>query len=74
VHDRQTSQTTRVRVSSAGSGHSISSDGRYVTFDSHADDLVDGDSNGAGDIFMHDRLPESVGHNLSGLLLLLIGD
>ena len=65
VHDRQTGQTTRVSVSSAGvqgnnrSIHpSISSDGRYVAFYSAARNLVDGDNNGFRDVFVHDRLPE----------------
>jgi Tol biopolymer transport system component len=62
VHDRQTDQTTRVSVSSAGvQGNntsyspSISSDGRFVAFESYARNLVDGDTNGSGDIFVHDR-------------------
>jgi len=62
VHDRQTGQTTRVSISSTGvqanSGSdspSISSDGRYVAFESVAYNLVDGDTNGWADIFMHDR-------------------
>jgi hypothetical protein len=33
----------------------ISADGRYVTFVSTASDLVSGDTNGAQDIFVHDR-------------------
>ena len=81
VHDRQTGQTTLVSVSSSGvqgNGNSysasISSDGRYVVFGSDADNLVAGDTNNVIDVFEHDRLPESVGHNLTGLLLLLLGD
>jgi Tol biopolymer transport system component len=53
--------TTRVSVDSAGvqsDGHSydssISSDGRYVAFDSAATNLVAGDTNGRSDIFVHD--------------------
>lgn len=34
---------------------SISSDGRYVAFASAATNLVQGDTNGAGDIFVYDR-------------------
>src|SRR5262249_37717646 len=34
----------------------ISADGRFVTFDSGADDLVAGDTNGVGDVFVHDRV------------------
>src|SRR5262249_5663555 len=62
VHDRQTGATERVSVDSAGvQGNdaslapSISGDGRFVAFVSAATNLVAGDSNGAGDIFVHDR-------------------
>jgi Tol biopolymer transport system component len=61
VHDRQTGETTRVSVDSAGtegngesSGPSISADGRYVAFHSSASNLVAGDTNGYSDIFVHD--------------------
>lgn len=40
----------------SGSGLSISSDGRYVTFSSSASNLVRGDTNGVADIFVYDRL------------------
>ncbi len=62
VHDRQTGQTTRVSVDSAGgqandqSTHcAISDDGRYVAFSSEATSLVPGDANGVVDVFLHDR-------------------
>jgi len=62
VHDRITGITTRVSLSSAGTagdGHShspsISSDGRYVAFDSYASNLVTGDTDGYLDIFVRDR-------------------
>lgn len=62
VHDRQTGQTTRISVASNGfeaNGHSssgaISSDGRYIVFDSRASTLVSGDTNGATDVFVHDQ-------------------
>jgi Tol biopolymer transport system component len=62
VHDRQTRQTTRVSTSSGGSqGNSgsqqpsISADGRFVAFHSHASNLVAEDTNGRSDIFVHDR-------------------
>ncbi len=62
VHDRQTGQTTRVSVASDGTqgngrsiNSSISADGRYVAFASEASNLVNGDSNGQSDIFVHDR-------------------
>jgi len=61
VYDRQTETTERVSVASdgtEGNGNSydpsISTDGRYVTFQSLADNLVEGDSINA-DIFVHDR-------------------
>jgi hypothetical protein len=63
VHDRQTGQTTCVSVAydgTLGNGDSISpsisADGRYVAFDSGANNLVSGDTNGTSDIFVHDRL------------------
>jgi tricorn protease-like protein len=62
VHDRQTGETSRVSLASDGtqanSGSvdiSISADGRYVAFNSTADNLVAGDTNGRDDIFVHDR-------------------
>ena len=62
VHDRQTGQTTRVSVASGGAqangpsfDPSISADGRYVAFASNASNLVSGDTNNTGDIFVHDR-------------------
>lgn len=63
VHDRQTGQTTRVSVDSAGEpGNSyhdrepaLSGDGRYVAFSSHASNLVPGDTNSYSDVFVHDR-------------------
>ncbi|MCL5292105.1 MAG: hypothetical protein M1548_06200, partial [Actinobacteria bacterium] len=61
VHDRLLSTTTRVSVSSTGvqaNGYSgypvISADGRYVAFSSHANNLVDGDTNAIDDIFVRD--------------------
>jgi Tol biopolymer transport system component len=62
VHDRNTGETTRVSVSSAGNqGNkrsreaSISADGRLITFTSHATNLVPGDTNACRDVFVHDR-------------------
>ena len=61
VHDMQTGTTTRISVDSNGgqaSGNSeypsISSDGRYIAFNSSATNLVPGDTNGWEDIFVHD--------------------
>ena len=65
VHDRQTGTTEMVSVDSGGTegnGNSnwpsISADGRYVAFESLADnlDLMLPDVNGVSDIFVHDRL------------------
>jgi len=63
VRDLATGVTSRVNVSSdgaqavgGGSYHPmISGDGRYVVFMSDAANLVNGDSNGWGDVFAHDR-------------------
>ncbi len=62
VHDRQTGTTERVSVSSAGEqgnddchNPSISYDGRYVAFSSHATNLVAGDTNAERDTFVRDR-------------------
>src|SRR5207244_8060019 len=62
VHERDTGTTERVSVSTGGNeGNdasqtpSISADGRYVAFFSHASNLVSGDSNGTWDVFAHDR-------------------
>ena len=66
VQDRQTGQTTRVNVDSAGTQADgdalwgagktiISADGRYVAFVSQASNLVAGDTNGWRDVFVHDR-------------------
>jgi Tol biopolymer transport system component len=62
VHDRQTGKTTLISVTSDGkpaNGDSfapaISADGRFVAFVSHATNLVGGDTNGAADVFVHDR-------------------
>jgi WD40-like Beta Propeller Repeat len=62
VHDRQTGTTERVSVDSGGGegngiskDPSISVDGRFVSFQSDASNLVSGDTNGFTDIFVHDR-------------------
>lgn len=61
VRDRQTGRTIRVSVNSAGGqGNStslnpaISADGRCVTFESFATNLVPGDTNLLLDVFAHD--------------------
>jgi Tol biopolymer transport system component len=67
VHDRLTGLTERVSVASDESqsnatsyssndhGPDISADGRFVVFYSYASNLVAGDTNGLGDIFVRDR-------------------
>jgi Tol biopolymer transport system component len=62
-YDTQTGVTARVSVKGDGSTQGtgggsfspgISNNGRYVTYESFADNLVDGDSNGTSDIFLYD--------------------
>lgn len=77
VRDRETGQTERLSVSSAGtqsfSGSfkpSISANGRLVTFYSNSSNLVDGDTNGTIDIFVRDRemgLTERVSVSTAGV-------
>ncbi|HTO00624.1 MAG TPA: hypothetical protein VL068_08110, partial [Microthrixaceae bacterium] len=61
LHDTTTGDTTRVSVASDGTesnGNStrsaISGSGRYITFDSVAKNLVAGDTNHWGDVFVRD--------------------
>jgi hypothetical protein len=63
VHDRVTGRTSRVSVSSTGAqaddgsgGPALSSDGRYVAFESGASTLIRGDTNRQCDVFVHDRV------------------
>lgn len=62
LRDRQTAQTTRISLDSAGTqanNHSddpvISDDGRFVAFYSYASNLVAGDTNNSIDVFLRDR-------------------
>lgn len=62
VHDRKTGRTDRVSVASSGDegngaseSAAISGNGRYVAFLSTASNLVENDSNGVIDAFVHDR-------------------
>jgi Tol biopolymer transport system component len=62
VRDRQTHTTERVSVATGGGQsdsdaiHSaISDDGRYSVFSTWATNLVAGDTNGYGDVFLRDR-------------------
>jgi Tol biopolymer transport system component len=64
VRDLETGETTRASLGAAGeqgdfgsTSPSISDDGRFVAFASTATDLVPGDTNGARDVFVRDRLP-----------------
>jgi hypothetical protein len=67
VRDRATNTTVRVSVSSSGNQAegptsavlSISSDGRYVAFDSDANNLAPGDEDEVADIFLHDLFTET---------------
>ncbi len=63
VRDRQTGIVELVNVDSAGVhgmggsyDPSISADGRFVAFASYATSLVPGDTNGAVDVFLRDRI------------------
>jgi hypothetical protein len=63
VHDRQTKRTTRVSVADNGEQADnasvnpiISPDGRYVTFDSFATNLVAEKGDGRKRTVVHDRL------------------
>jgi Tol biopolymer transport system component len=62
VHNNTSGVTERVTVGWDGSepsdgsqNPSLSADGRYVAFDSHASNLVPWDENGVGDVFVRDR-------------------
>jgi Tol biopolymer transport system component len=62
VRDRLNGTTERVSIGSFGQGNdgsfspAISADGRYVAFESFATNLVGGDTNGLGDVFVFDRM------------------
>ena len=67
VRDRQGGTTQRVSISSSGVqgngdsyGPSMSADGRYVGFGSAASNLVSGDTNRFGDVFVYDRQAKTV--------------
>lgn len=61
LHDLETGATTRVSVDSNGVegnnwsySRGLSADARFVAFDSHATNLVPGDTNAASDVFVRD--------------------
>lgn len=63
VHDLASGVTSRVSVGPLGiqgnlasSAGTLSADGRMVGFNSDANNLVAGDTNGATDVFVHDRM------------------
>ena len=63
TYDGDTGVTSRVSVTSGGGQAngssyypSLSGNGRYVSFASEATNLVPGDTNGAFDVFVHDRV------------------
>jgi photosystem II stability/assembly factor-like uncharacterized protein len=67
VYDRTLDTIERISVSSEGSegnncsaNPSISSDGRYVAFQSNATDLIPGDTNDYTDIFVYDRTLDTI--------------
>lgn len=69
-HDLETGETTRISVDSNGnqanggsllgfSKSAISADGRYIVFQSGANNLVEGDTNNATDVFVRDIIEET---------------
>jgi hypothetical protein len=62
LRDRKENTTTRLSVGSSGAqangpsfGLSMTADARFIAFNSRASNLVVGDTNDMGDIFVHDR-------------------
>ncbi|MHB1459372.1 MAG: TolB family protein, partial [Armatimonadota bacterium] len=72
VRDMIVGTTERISISTAGiqavsrgSGYpSMTPDGRYITFQSGADDLIPGDTNGKYDILLRDRIETPVNTSL----------
>lgn len=62
LHDRDTGTTASLSISLQGLGGSgggypaISSNGRYVVFESDSDSLVPNDTNDGGDVFLYDAM------------------
>ena len=66
LYDRDTQTTERISVTDSGEesngfsrAPSISADGRYVSYDSLATNLVSDDTNLKGDVFVYDRLTQT---------------
>ena len=66
IRDRIEKTTERINVTSDGtqannhgSLHSISDDGRYITYCSNANNLVANDTNGQSDVFVYDRVEKT---------------
>ena len=62
LHDRESGETTRISIGPGGvEGNngsfspSLSADGRYIAYWSNASNLVSGDTNKTGDVFVFDR-------------------
>ena len=53
--ERVSIATDGAQANGGGRNPVISADGRFVAFDSWASNLVPGDTNGSGDVFLHDR-------------------
>lgn len=67
VRDRQTGSTVRVSAADDGTegndislSPAISADGRYIAFSSLASNLVAGDTNDTGDIFVYDQQTKTI--------------
>ncbi len=67
AHDLKTGDTQRVSVASSGEeanqasrNPSVSGNGRFVAFQSNADNLVAGDTNSTTDVFVYDRLTGTI--------------
>ena len=66
VYDATNKTTRRVSVANATEGNGastvpvISQDGRYIAYQSTANNLVSGDTNGVADIFLYDQFSRSV--------------
>ena len=67
AHDRQTGVTTRISVANDGtegnnssSNPATSADGRFIVFDSMANNLVSSDTNNLEDIFLYDQQASAI--------------